>query len=482
MPWKSVSPIEIYKLLPRTNCQKCGEENCMAFAAKLVNMEVKLEKCTPMLEDAKYREAFEKIWNFIKPPVQQVTVRRGERVVNIGGEYVTYRHDMTYVNPPPVAIDIDDEMSEEEMVRRAKLVDEFTYNYVGINLKLDMVALRSVSDDPEKYRRALKVVHDNTTSPLMLCSLNPKVIAAGLQLFEGERPIIYAATTSNWIEMSDLALKFGCPLAIYSPGDMDSLSSLAQTLRQRGINDLLLDPGTFVGEGFVETMRSLTALRWKSCEEGDELSGFPVIGVPLTAWLTVQGDVEEKARWEAVTAAALIMRYASLLVIHSTEGWGLLPLVMLKQNMYTDPRKPIAVSPGLRTLGNPGEWSPVFVTGNFVLTYYIVSGDIESAKIESFLLVADSEGMAIDAAVAGKKLTADKIAEALKASELEKRIKHRVLVIPGKSARLSGETEEATGWKVVVGPAECSEIASFVKDKWPGVLEEWKKEQQAGNG
>lgn len=481
MPWKAVSPIEIYKLLPRTNCQKCGEENCMAFAAKLVNMEIRLEKCTPLIEDLTYKASYGKIWALVKPPVRLVTAKRGSKSVNIGGEYVTYRHEMTYVNPPPIAIDVDDEMSEEEIVNRAKLVDGFTFNYVGMDLRLDMVAVRSVSDDPERYRGALKLVLENSSAPVILCSFNPKVIDAGLRMLEGEKPVIYAATVRNWEEMSDLALKYGCPLAIYSPGDVDAMASMTKTLLERGVGDLLLDPGTFVGEGFIETMGSFVALRWKACEGGDELSGFPVIGVPLTAWLTVPGDPDEKARWEAVTAASLIIRHASLLVMHSIEGWSLLPLVMLRQNIYTDPRKPIAVKPGLRTIGNPDAWSPIFVTGNFILTYYLVSGDIESAKIDSYLLVADSEGMAIDAAVAGKKLTSDKIAEALKGSELEKKVEHRILVIPGKSARLSGETEDVTKWKVVVGPSECSEIPSFVKDKWPTILEEWKKEQ-AGSG
>jgi acetyl-CoA decarbonylase/synthase complex subunit gamma len=191
------------------------------------------------------------------------------------------------------------------------------------------------------------------------------------------------------------------------------------------------------------------------------------MGVPLTAWLEGEGVAPEIVKWrEAYLAAMLITRFADILIMHTLDGWALLPNIILRANIYTDPRKPVAVEPGLRVFGTPDENSPVMFTTNFALTYYTVASDIESAKINAYLIVVDTEGIAVDSAVAGRKLTAEKVAEALKASGIENRVKHRKLIIPGKAARLSGEIEELTGWQVIVGPRDSSEIPKFLQEKW----------------
>jgi acetyl-CoA decarbonylase/synthase complex subunit gamma len=233
------------------------------------------------------------------------------------------------------------------------------------------------------------------------------------------------------------------------------------------VKDLVLDPGTLPGEGIGNTINNFTMIRRAATKKGDELLGFPLIGTPIMAWMENADAPKEVAEWnEAYLAATLIDRYADVLVLHSTEGWVLLPNVILRQNIYTDPRKPVAVEPGLRTLGTPHEKSPVMFTTNFALTYYTVASDIESAGVDSYLLVVDSEGIAVDCAVAGRKLTADKVAEAIKECKMDKKVKHRKLIIPGKAARLSGEIEEASGWEVMVGPRDSSDIPKYLKDKW----------------
>jgi acetyl-CoA decarbonylase/synthase complex subunit gamma len=162
----------------------------------------------------------------------------------------------------------------------------------------------------------------------------------------------------------------------------------------------------------------------------------------------------------------LIVRYADLLIMHSDEGWALLPNVILRQNIYTDPRKPVAVEPGVKTFGGPDENSPVLMTTNFALTYYTVASDIESAGIDCYLIVVDTEGLAVDCSVAGRKLTADKVAETLRKTKIEEKVKHRKLIIPGKAARLSGEIQELSRWKVLVGPQDSSGIPSFLREQW----------------
>jgi acetyl-CoA decarbonylase/synthase complex subunit gamma len=208
-------------------------------------------------------------------------------------------------------------------------------------------------------------------------------------------------------------------------------------------------------------------IRRAACKRGDELLGFPLIGVPMVAWMEKGEAPEEIAKWRgAYLAAMLIVRFADIIIMHGIDGWSLLPTVILRQNIYTDPRKPVAVEPSLKAFGTPDENSPVMFTTNFALTYYTVASDIESAKLNAYLLVVDTEGIAVDSAVAGRKLTAEKVASAIRASGIENKVIHRKLIIPGKSARLSGEIEELSGWQVLVGPKDSSDIPKFLQEKW----------------
>jgi acetyl-CoA decarbonylase/synthase complex subunit gamma len=391
--------------------------------------------------------------------------------VKVGGEFVMHRHELTYLNPTVIALDVTDEMSKSEVMKRIKFIEGFVYNYIGKELKLDALAVRSVSNDPKKFGELVKLVRSKTDLPLILCSLNPEVMEAGLSAVVDGTPLLYAATRDNWERMGELSLKHKCPLVVSCPKDLGTLRALTQSLLNRGAGDLVLDPGTFVDEDLSMTINALTMLRWKACNEEDKLSGFPLLGTPIAAWATSEGEGQSKAWREAIVAAMLIERYADILIMHSLEGWSLLPTVMLRFNIYTDPRKPVSVEPGLRTIGNPNETSPVLLTSNFALTYYIVSGDIEAGKIDCYLLVADSEGISLESSVAGRKLTAKEVADIVKESGVEKLVKHRTLIIPGKAARLMGEIEDETGWKVLVGPQDSSDIPKFIEKKWKGGAE-----------
>jgi len=207
-------------------------------------------------------------------------------------------------------------------------------------------------------------------------------------------------------------------------------------------------------------------LRRAACNMGDQMVGYPLIGTPITAWTEAASSPTVNAWNEAAVASMLVTRFADILIMHGIEGWSLLPLTVLRQNIYTDPRKPVAVEPGLRTIGTPDENSPVLMTSNFALTYYTVMQDIESTDKSAYLLVVDSEGTAIDSGVAGRKLTAETVADALKESKVEEKVKHRKLIIPGKAARISGEIEELSNWEVLVGPQDSSGIPKFFLEKW----------------
>ncbi|HJW65945.1 MAG TPA: acetyl-CoA decarbonylase/synthase complex subunit gamma [Candidatus Bathyarchaeia archaeon] len=463
---RELSPIDVYKLLPKTNCKECGVENCMAFATKIVNREITIDECKPLLKKEN-EKAYKQLKDMLKPAVKEVVVGVGDQAVKLGGKLVMFRHEFTYMNPTAIAIDVTDEMPEAELVKRVKQTESFSYDYIGYTLKLNMIAVRSTSNEPEKFRATVKKVAENTGLPLILCSLNANVLEAGLMAVPNAKPLLYAATMDNWKDMAELALMYHCPLVVSAPNDLSLLTSLAKTLLAYGVEDLVLDPGTFTDDGLADTLNNFTMLRRAACKNGEELAGFPLLGVPMVAWADRGEAADEIVKWrEAYLAGMLIVRYADVLIIHGADGWSLLPNAFLRQNIYTDPRKPVAIEPGLKVFGTPDENSPVFFTTNFALTYYTVASDIESAKMNAYVVVVDTEGSAVDSGVAGRKLTADKVAEALKASGLESKVKHKTIIIPGKASRISGEIEEASGWKVQVGPRDSSEIPKYIIDKW----------------
>ena len=461
MPAKELSPIEIYQSLPRTNCKECGESNCMAFAAKLVNREAILDACTPLLEPQN-QEAYNKLWNLLKPAVKSVVVGTGEHAVTLGGEYVVYRHEFTYFNEPAIAIDVTDEMGDEEFETRINLVNDFTYEYIGMQLTLDMVSVRSTSGDPVKFANTAKRLTELTEKPFVLCSTDTSVMEEALKQVSSRKPLIFAVTRNNWKEMAELAIKYECPVVASSPMDLDGLKSLAATLEAYGVEDIVLDPGTHPNDYMQSNLNTFTTLRLDAINEEEEHLGYPILGIPLVAWAENQEEPVLNEWNEAVLASVLITRFTDMMI----SGWSLLPQIFLRQNIYTDPRKPVSVEASVITMGEPNDLSPVLMTTNFALTYYTVASDIESAKIDCYLLVVDSEGMSVESAVAGRKMTADTVAESIANFKLADMVQHRHIIIPGRSARLSGEIQEASGWKVSVGPLDSSGIPKYLDDKW----------------
>lgn len=465
MPAKELSPIEIYRSLPGTNCKECGETNCMAFAAKLVNREAMLDGCKPLLEP-KFLDAYNRLWVLLKPAVKAVEVGVGEKAVTLGGEYVLYRHDFTYFHPTSIAVDVTDEMGDEEYETRVHILNDFEYNYIGMRLSLDMLALRSTSEDAEKFREAAKKAGELTRKPIILCSSIPDVMEAALKEVGDKKPLLYAATVDNWQKMAELALKYKCPIVASAPLSLDELKSLALTLEAYGVKDIVLDPGTHPNLSMLNNLNNFTVLRWDAINENEAGLGYPLIGVPMVTWTVKENDPVINEWNEAMLSSALITRFADLLVIHGVSGWSLLPQIILRSNLYTDPRKPVAVEPGLMTIGTPTDEAPVLLTTNFALTYYTVASDLESAKINCYLLVVDSEGMSVESAVAGRKLTAETVSEALVNYKVGEKVKHRSLIIPGRASRLSGEIQELSNWNVSVGPMDSSGIPKYLEESW----------------
>ena len=463
---KQIGPMKVYPLLPKTNCGICGPRTCMGFAVQLCERSASLGECTPLLE-GKYRENLVRLREIFAPPVREVVIGTGDHKVTVGGALVLMRHELRYTNPPAIAVVVDDSMPAETVMKRVQETNYFHYKYIGKILTLDAIAIRSADDTPEKFTKLVDMVARSTQLPLVLWAHNPAVIEEGVKLVQARRPLLYPATRENWRQMGELALRYRCPLGVYDH-EIRMLRSIVKTLRVMGVDDLVLDPGCGFRGDLQETVSALTQLRIAAIREEDELLGYPLAGAPATLWEKLYDEGKDVVRWkEACLAAMMVVRYVDLLMVSSASKWSTLPLVVLRNNIYNDPRRPVSVDPGLRTFGEPDpKEAPVFLTSNFALTYYTVLSDIE--KLDCHLLVVDTEGMSVDSAVAGRKFTAAKVAEVIASSGIADKVAHRTLIIPGLAARLKGDIEDATGWDVVVGPRDSSAIPGYVKAKWYG--------------
>jgi acetyl-CoA decarbonylase/synthase complex subunit gamma len=461
------SPLEAYKFLPATNCGDCGEQTCMAFAAHLIDRSLKLEDCKPILED-KFNKKYAELTALLAPEIREIEIGVGDKVAKIGGDDVLYRHKLTFFDQTAFAYDVWDTMEEAELVERVNKIQDFRKFYIGDFLLVDMVAVRSISNDPAKFAAAVKKVAETTDLPLILCSFNPEVLRAGLEVTKDRNPLIYAANKDNWQQVADLVLEYDVPVTLFSPNDLDTLKSMAVTFAQMGTEKIVLDPGTYpTGKQLKETFNNFIKIR-RAGIDGDRDIAYPIMAVPLTAWMA-HDDPVDASYWETVVASVFTIRYGDIMILHSTEPYAMLPELHIRDTIYTDPRKPVAVDPGMYKVGNPTADSPVLVTTNFALTYYTVESDLASNKIDCFLWAIDTDGLGVEAAVAGGQLTAAMIKKGIEDSgfNLKTDTTHNSIVIPGLSARLQGDIEDETGATILVGPADSGRLPGWMEKNWP---------------
>lgn len=462
-----VTLLSIYELLPQTNCGECGEVNCMSFAAKLLERKYTVKDCPPLLKP-EYKEKLQKLSDLVAPPVKEVTIGKGDRSIKVGGKEVLYRHELTYHNPTAIAIDVSDSMKEEELVERCGKIENFKVERIGETLRLNLIALRGASGDPNHFSYAASLIAEKSRLPFILCSFDPSMVEAALRRKEvlDARPLIYAANTENWRDMLLLAKRYECPICIFSPKELVELKSLVRTFEEAGVKDLVLDLGSYSdGEPLRHTLDKLVMLRRAAVKREDKSLGYPILAVPAVVWL--EGEKEPMTSYkESYLASVFITRFADIIIMHTLEPWALLPVLTVRQNIYTDPRKPATVEAGLKSFGSPDEKSPVLITTNFALTYYTVANDIESQGQTCHLLVLDTGGLAVEPAVAGGQFKAAGVKELMASTGIEKKVAHKKLVIPQLAARLKGEIEDETKWEVIVGPRDSSEIKSFLSKVW----------------
>jgi acetyl-CoA decarbonylase/synthase complex subunit gamma len=446
----AVTGIEIYKKLPRTNCKECGFPTCLAFAMNVAAGKIELEKCPYISEEAKAE-----LSEASAPPIRTVEIGTGDNALKIGGETVLFRHEKTFVNPPGIAILITDSMDDSEIETRLKKLKELQYERVGLILKPDMIALKDTTGDPQRFSQLVRRVMEGDGYPMILMSESADVLASALEICAERKPLIYPATTENVEEMGKLAKEKGCPVAAKAES-LEELSQVTSKLTELGIKDIVLDSGA---RKLKKALEDQVIIRRAALMQKYRPFGFPTITFPCE----MADDLTE----ETVIASALIAKYAGILVMSDLEGHSLFPLLVERLNVYTDPQRPMAVTEGIYEIGQPDDSSPVLVTTNFSLTYFIVSGEIENSRIPSYLLVKDTEGLSVMTAWAADKFVGETIAPFVKKCGIEEKIKHRKIIIPGYVARIAGELEDELGdWQVLVGPREASNIPAYLREVW----------------
>jgi len=437
--------IQIFKLLPKTNCGDCGFPTCLAFAMALAAAKAELEKCPFVSAEAK-----EQLSEASAPPIRQVTVGVGDYAVKVGGETVLFRHEKTFFNKPGLAVLITDAMDDGEVDRRFGKLAELQFERVGLNLRPELVALKNTGNK-DKF---LNLVKKAAASPygIILMSADAGAMKEALDVAKEKKPLIYAATKDNADAFGALAKEAACPLAIKGES-MDDLIALSEKLAGMGLKDLMLDSGArSVKQGFQDQI----SIRRAALQSRFRPLGFPTITFPC--------EMTDDVMKETLIAALFVAKYAGIIVLSDFEGENVFPLLLERLNIYTDPQRPMTTEQGIYPINNPDQNSPALVTCNFSLTYFIVTGEIENSRVPTWLCVMDTEGLSVMTAWAAGKFVGDAVGPFIKKSGLAEKIGHKKLVIPGYAASILGDLEEELpGWEIIVGPREAAHLPAFLK-------------------
>jgi acetyl-CoA decarbonylase/synthase complex subunit gamma len=439
----ALSGIQIYKLLPQTNCKDCGFPTCLAFAMKLAAKQVELSACPHVSEAAK-----EQLSEAAAPPVRPITLKSNGHEVKAGSEVVLFRHEKTFYSPPGLFLRVRDTESREAIKAKVRLADAYEVDYVGLPLSIDGFAVQAAGGD---FPAALAAVREVSQRPLILIG-EAKTLKAGLNGNDsGEKLLLGHATQENWQEMAALAKEKGAALSIQADG-LDELVALSNQVKEAGVEDIVLAPTQRHLHG---TLITNTISRRLALKKTFRPLGYPILSFP--------GDLGDPAD-EVAAAAQAIGKYGSFIVMDHFDPATTYPLLVLRKNIYTDPQKPIQVQPGLYEINDPKPEDPVLVTTNFSITYFSVANEVEGAGLPAWLLVTDAEGMSVLTAWAAGKFDAERIAKAAKAFNVSDKVSGKQIVLPGHVAVLSGELEEELpGWEVRVGPREAVDLPAYMK-------------------
>ncbi|MCX5695346.1 MAG: acetyl-CoA decarbonylase/synthase complex subunit gamma [Candidatus Omnitrophica bacterium] len=438
-----LSGLDIYKLLPKTNCRECGFATCLAFAMQLAKKAVEIDKCPHLSPEVKSKLEAQAL-----PPIKLVTIGSGDTRLEIGNESVMFRHEEKFYRPAGLGFIIEDSLADSEIKTRVEKINTLKFERVGQLLEVNLVAIRQ-NKDAQRFRDTVKLVSANTALGLVLMSDDLTALKGGLDILKGRNPLIYHATKNNLSEVAQLAKDFKSPLCVQAQS-LEEVSGLTQILANQGVNDLVIETGK---KPISEKIWDLTQSRRLALKKSNRSLGYPSLVV-------VQQDDPYA---EVQEAASYISKYAGIVLIRGVEAWQALSLLTLRQNIYTDPQKPLQIEPKLYPIGQVNAKSPVLITTNFSLSYYTVLSEVEASKIPTYIVSVDTEGMSVLTAWAAEKFTPAKITESINKFGVKEAVTHKRLVIPGYVAVMSGELQDESGFEIIVGPKEAAGIPSFLK-------------------
>ena len=445
----ALTGIQIFKLLPKTNCKECGVPTCLAFAMNLASGKAELDSC-PYVSD----EAREKLAEASAPPIRPVAIGKGVRALTVGGETVLHRHEKTFYNPTGIGAMISSDIDQSDLEAKLKVWNVYQFERVGLNLRPELAALKAVNGNKDAFARAAKQIAETSEFNLILMTQDPEVMKAGIAACGAKRPLMYAATEANADAFGQMAKENELPLAVKADS-VEALIPLTTKLTGMGLKDLVLDPGS---REVKQSLEDLVMIRRAALKSGNRALGFPSITFP--------SEMASSLDMEALISGMHIAKYGGIVVLSDYTGEVLFPLLLERLNIFTDPQRPMTVTEGIYEIGNPDENSPVMVTTNFALTYFIVSGEIEGSRVPSWLLIKDAEGLSVMTAWAAGKFSGDDVGIFVKKSGIEEKVKNKELIIPGYAAAIAGDVEEELpGWTITVGPREAAHIPAFLKSR-----------------
>ncbi len=436
--------LDIFKLSPKKNCKECGSPTCMAFCMKVAQGAVELSKC-PYFSQA----ALEKLNEATAPLMKTITV--GEH--KLGGETVLYRHEKTLVNKNLFAVAVDTTLTDEEVDQKLADLQKVDYERIGERMYVEFVFVANCGADPEKYANLVKKAAATGRSLVLEC-WDAECAKAALAVC-GKDVILDGATPSNWEEMNDIATKAGVVLGVWAE-NLSDLYDTVKKLEAKGNKNLVLD---VTGKTAKETLSNAVNVRRTALKDGDRSMGYPSI-------VNVARIAKGNAQLQTAYASMFIEKYASIIVMETMTYAQALPLYGLRQNIFTDPQKPMKVEAKIYPLNGADENSPCALTVDFALTYFLVSGELERSNQPVNLIITDASGMSVLTAWAAGKLSSSSIKKTFDELDIANKIKNRTLIIPGKVAVMKGEIQEKLPeWNVVVGPLEAVQLPKYMKDK-----------------
>ncbi len=440
----ALSGLDIFKLLPKTNCGDCGVPTCMAFAMKLAQKKAELTDCPHASDEAK-----DTLGAASEPPMRLVKIG-GANPLKVGEETVMFRHEKTFFHQTGIAIELRTSDGIDFNRQKIKDIEGLNIERVGEELSVDLFFLIHDSDDSQAFVETIENIRQSSKKGIILECGDRETLRKGLELLMAERPAVFL--TSKFSDQDIELAKMKAGSLILSASSFEDLENQVQVSRQGGVNNLILNLET---ENLGQQIQNNTILRRSALKRNFRPFGFPILS-----------SIKGNNKTDIIAKASLqICKYASIIVLPEYDKAMLYTLFALRQNIFTDPQKPIQVDPKIYPIGNPTPESPVFVTTNFSLTYFMVSGEIENSGISAHLVIVDTEGQSVLTAWAAGKFDGKNIAKFIKDIKLEEQVKTRKVVIPGFVSQISGELEEnLPGWEVIVGCQEASDIPSFIKN------------------